>query len=63
MSMPPLQEGRLRLVPMVRVRHTVHVHHLGGVSEHDGSLGVGGQAGGLGAANAVVRGICRGGAR
>ena len=48
------------LVPVGRGGDTGHVLHLGGVSEHDGSLGPGRQAVHLRAADAVVGGGCTG---
>lgn len=44
------------LVPVGRGGDAIHVLHLGGISEHDGSLGSAGEAGDLRAANAVVGG-------
>ena len=41
---------------MGRGGDAIHVLHLGGISEHDGSLGRAGEAGDLRAANAVVGG-------
>jgi len=38
--------------------HAVHVLHLGGISEHGGRNLGGGEAVHLGAADAVVRGLC-----
>ena len=43
---------------MGRGGHAVHVLHLGGISEHGGRNLGGGEAVHLGAADAVVRGLC-----
>ncbi len=44
------------LVPVGRGGDAIHVLHLGGIGEHDGSLSSAGEAGDLRAANAVVGG-------
>jgi len=53
-----LQEGDgLSLVPVRGGGDAASVVHLGGVGEHGGSHARGREAGGLRAANAVVRGL------
>ena len=57
-EMADLHEGNGGLVPVGGKGHAIHVLHLGGVGEHEGSLLRRGEAVDLGAADAVVGGGC-----